>query len=71
MEKFLWIKALEIFQFPKQLPIIGIQVLGIGHPVVCIKPPGQKTSSSPQGTGHTFGHLTPSTPSAATFLIKL
>ena len=67
LENFLWVKTLEIFQFPKHLPSIGIQVLGIGHPVVCIKTPGQKTSSSPQGTGHTFWHLTPSTPSAAIF----
>ena len=65
--KLLLVKTSELFQFPKQLPVIGIQVLGIGHPVVCIKPPGQNTSSSSHSTGHTLGHVTPSIPSGAIF----
>ena len=42
-------------------------MLDIGHPFHPFKPPGQYTSSSPQGIGHTLGHFTPSTPSAAIF----
>jgi hypothetical protein len=57
----------SIFQFLKQLPVAGIQVSGIGHPLHPFKPPGQYISSSPQGIGHTLGHFTPSIPSGAIF----
>ena len=56
-----------MFQLPKQLPVIGIQVLGVGHPVHPSKPKGQNTSSGPQGIGHTLEHFTPSIPSGAIF----
>ena len=65
--KFSEFKNKAIFQFLKQLPVIGRQVLGIGHPVHPSKPPGQYTSSSPQGIGHTLEHFTPSIPSGAIF----
>ena len=38
-KKFSEFKNKAIFQFPKHLPVTGIQVLGIGHPVHPFKPP--------------------------------
>ena len=65
--KTFFVKSSEIINFPKQLPVTGIQVLGLGHPVHPSKPPGQNTSSSPQGIGHKLGHVTPSIPGGAIF----